>query len=197
MAPFAEVAAAALAGVPLGSTTSVSLGSTPQPFLATPLGHGYLEAGPEPAPISGVTISSNKWVGRAPEGKVLIRAFVPDRVGPLAEAPDDEILATVTAYVSSVLGATAAPELQHVVRWTSAMPKYVVGHRQRGRRVEAALPARVAIAGSALNGVGVPDCIADGRRIGVTWPATPPLTPRSLKPGTRRAARGPDPHADR
>jgi protoporphyrinogen oxidase len=45
------------------------------------------------------------------------------------------------------------------------MPKYVVGHRQVVARVEAALPARVALAGSALNGVGVPDCIADGRRV--------------------------------
>ena len=82
-----------------------------------------------------MTISSNKWVGRAPEGKVLIRAFVPDRVGPLAAAPDDEILARVTEYVSSVLGATVAPELHHVVRWSAAMPKYVVGHRQRAAEV--------------------------------------------------------------
>ena len=67
--------------------------------------------------------------------------------------------------MSSVLGATAAPELQHVVRWSAAMPKYVVGHRQRVAEVEAGLPARVVIAGSALNGVGVPDCIADGRRV--------------------------------
>ena len=90
---------------------------------------------------------------------------MPDRVGPLAAAPDDEILARVTEYVSSVLGATAAPELHHVVRWSAAMPKYVVGHRKRVAQVEAGLPARVVIAGSALNGVGVPDCIADGRRV--------------------------------
>jgi oxygen-dependent protoporphyrinogen oxidase len=163
--PFAPDAAAALAGVPLGSTTSVSLGFDAAAFPSPLVGHGYLEAGPDPAPISGVTISSNKWVGRAPEGKVLIRAFVPDRIGPLAEAPDDEILARVTGYVSSVLGATAAPELKHVVRWKDAMPKYVVGHRMRVARVEAALPDRLAMAGSALNGVGVPDCIADGRRV--------------------------------
>ena len=165
VAPFAGEAAAALGSVPLGSTTSVSLGFDAAAFPAPVVGHGYLEAGPDAAPISGVTISSNKWVRRAPEGKVLIRTFVPDRVGSLAEAPDDEILARVTGHVSSVLGATGAPELQHVVRWTAAMPKYVVGHPQRVAQVEAALPSRIAIAGSALNGVGVPDCIADGRRV--------------------------------
>jgi protoporphyrinogen/coproporphyrinogen III oxidase len=165
VAPFANDAAAALGAVPLGSTTSVNLGFDASAFPSPLVGHGFLEAGPDPAPISGVTISSNKWVGRAPEGKVLIRAFVPDRVGPLAEADDDEILTRVTGYVSSVLGATADPELRHVVRWGAAMPKYVVGHRQRVAEVEAALPSRIAIAGSALNGVGVPDCIADGRRV--------------------------------
>jgi protoporphyrinogen/coproporphyrinogen III oxidase len=165
VAPFADDAAAALAGVPLGSTTSVSLGFDAASFSEPLVGHGYLEAGPDPAPISGITISSNKWVGRAPEGKVLVRAFVPDRVGPLAAAPDEVILAAVTQYVAGVLGATSPPELQHVVRWTSAMPKYVVGHRTRVARVEAGLPPRVVIAGSALNGVGIPDCIADGRRV--------------------------------
>jgi oxygen-dependent protoporphyrinogen oxidase len=44
------------------------------------------------------------------------------------------------------------------------MPKYTVGHLNRVKTVEEALqntPWRVA--GSALHGVGVPDCIADGR----------------------------------
>lgn len=164
VAPFADDAGAALAGVPQGSTTSVSVGFDVAAFPTPVLGHGYLEAGPDPAPISGVTVSSNKWAGRAPEGKVLIRAFVPDRVGALAEAPDDVIVSTVTEYVSAVLGAAAPPQLQHVVRWNASMPKYVVGHRQLAARVETGLPARVLMAGSALNGVGVPDCIADGRR---------------------------------
>jgi oxygen-dependent protoporphyrinogen oxidase len=90
---------------------------------------------------------------------------VPDRVGLLASAPDEEVLAAVTRYVSDVFGATAPPHLQHVVRWRTAMPKYVVGHRLRAARVDADLPSGVAVAGSAINGVGVPDCIADGRRV--------------------------------
>jgi oxygen-dependent protoporphyrinogen oxidase len=165
VAPFAADAAAALTEVPLGSTTCVTLGFETDAFAQPLLGHGYLEAGPDPAPISAVTISSNKWAGRAPDGKVLLRAFVPDRVGLLASAPDEEVLAAVTRYVSDVFGATAPPHLQHVVRWRTAMPKYVVGHRLRAARVDADLPSGVAVAGSAINGVGVPDCIADGRRV--------------------------------
>jgi oxygen-dependent protoporphyrinogen oxidase len=181
VAPFAVDAAAALTEVPLGSTTSVTLGFDADAFAQPLLGHGYLEAGPGPAPISAVTISSNKWAGRAPDGKVLLRAFVPDRVGPLAGAPDDEVLAAVTGYVSDVFGATRAPQLQHVVRWLAAMPKYVVGHRLRAARVDADLPGAVAVAGSAINGVGVPDCIADGRRVArdVLGLAKAPAPPRT------------------
>lgn len=163
--PFAPTAAEALSAIPLGSTASVTLGYDAAALPQAPRGHGFLEAGPGPAPISGVTLSSNKWAGRAPEGRVLVRAFVPESVGPLAAAPDAEILATVTAHVGGVLGATTSPTLQHVVRWVGAMPKYVVGHRQRVATIEAELDGPVRLAGSALNGVGIPDCIADGRRV--------------------------------
>lgn len=165
VAPFAAEAAAELAAIPLSSTSTVSLGFAAAAFPAPLVGHGYLEAGPDRPPISAITISSNKWAGRAPAGSVLVRAFVPDRVGPLASAPDDELLTAVTGYVSAILGATAAPTMRHIVRWPGAMPKYVVGHRDRVARIEADLSGSVRVAGSALNGVGLSDCIADGRRV--------------------------------
>lgn len=163
--PLTPDAARDLAALPQGSTTSVTLGFSSTDFAEPPTGHGYLEAGPDPAPVSGVTLTSNKWADRAPEGTVLVRAFVPDRVGSLAHASDPEVVTTVTAHVRAVLGATAEPHLRHIVRWRVAMPKYVVGHRARTARIETALPAGVALAGSALHGVGLPDCIADGRRL--------------------------------
>ncbi len=165
VAPFAQVAATELAGIPLGTTSSISLGFDASAFPVPLAGHGYLEAGPDRPPISGITISSNKWVDRAPVGSVLVRAFVPDRVGALAQAPDAQVLAAVTGYVSAILGATGAPTMRHIVRWPGAMPKYVVGHRDRVARIEAELSGSVRVAGSALNGVGLPDCIADGRRV--------------------------------
>ncbi|MFZ1410164.1 MAG: protoporphyrinogen oxidase, partial [Micropruina sp.] len=56
--------------------------------------------------------------------------------------------------------------LTRITRWSGVMPKYVVGHLTTVAAVEAALAERPTwrIAGSALRGVGVPDCIADGRR---------------------------------
>ncbi|MGB8021872.1 MAG: protoporphyrinogen oxidase [Candidatus Nanopelagicales bacterium] len=159
-------AASGLRSIPHRSTAVVTLGFHAEAFRDAPIGHGYLEAGPQWAPVSGVTLSSNKWAGRAPQGVVLLRAFVPDRVGPLGDDTDERILEAVVDHIGKVLGAPD-PHLRHIVRWRDCMPSYVVGHRQRVLAVERALrlvgPVRVA--GSAVNGVGVPDCIADGRRV--------------------------------
>ncbi len=155
-------AAAALAAIPVASTTVVTLAYAADAFPGPVTSHGWLEAGA--APVSGITISSAKWESRAPEGEVLIRAFVPDRVGAVSKASDDELLSAVQAHVGSVLGASRAPITTWVHRWRHVMPKYTVGHLARVATVDHALemsPWRVA--GSALHGVGVPDCIADGR----------------------------------
>ncbi len=157
-------AADALAEVPLATSNVINLGYRASAFPAPVTTHGWLEA--QDAPISGVTVSSAKWAGRAASDQVLIRAFVPERLGRIATADSDELLATVIAHVGTVLGATEAPFLTRLTRWRSVMPKYTVGHLDRIATAEAALAALPTwrIAGSALRGVGVPDCIADGRR---------------------------------
>ncbi len=175
----APAAATALRQIPHSSTTVVTLGypkgafdghpptvaaRQPEEPAGAPTSQGWLEAGE--APISGVTISSNKWANRAPDGFVLLRAFVPERRGPLVMAPDDEVLQVVTGHVADVLGATGTPSLTRVTRWNHAMPKYTVGHLDRVATVESAMSdvPTWQVAGSALHGVGVPECIADGRR---------------------------------
>ncbi|MDO8122601.1 protoporphyrinogen oxidase [Isoptericola sp. b490] len=166
LAEIAPDAARTLRQVRYGSTRSVHLAYDEDAFDTPPTGHGYLEAGPERTPVTGVTLASRKWPGRAPDGSVLVRAFVPDRVGAAASLGDDDLLDTVAAHVGRVLGATRSPRLRHLVRWTDAMPTYTVGHRSRARSVSDALAhTPVRVAGSALNGVGVPDCITDGRRL--------------------------------
>jgi oxygen-dependent protoporphyrinogen oxidase len=51
-----------------------------------------------------------------------------------------------------------------VNRWPAAMPQYHVGHLERVARIEreTAAISGFAIAGAALRGVGIPDCIAAG-----------------------------------
>jgi oxygen-dependent protoporphyrinogen oxidase len=50
-----------------------------------------------------------------------------------------------------------------VTRWGGGLPQYAVGHLDRVRRIRAALPAGVAVAGAAYDGVGVPAVIRSGQ----------------------------------
>ena len=173
-------AAAALAAIPLATTNVVTLAYSADAFAEPVTSHGWLEAGG--APVSGVTVSSAKWAGRAPAGDVLVRAFVPDTVGAMARASEDEVVAAVTAHVTQNLGATRPPTRTWITRWDSLMPKFTVGHVDRVRAAEAALaPTPWRVAGSALHGVGVPDCIADGR-----LQAQAALTQATVLHGVRR-----------
>lgn len=190
LAGLAPEAAAALRAVSHGSTSAVHLAFEASALDGRPVGHGYLEAGPDRPPISAVTVISAKWADRAPAGTVLVRAFVPGRVGPAAALPDDALVGAVTAHVRRTLGATAEPVLRHLVRWPGAMPTYTVGHLGRVAAVERALAgARVQVAGSALHGVGLPDCIADGRRVAAALAAAVgPPRDAGRAPGTQPAA---------
>jgi oxygen-dependent protoporphyrinogen oxidase len=164
LAEPAPRSSAALAQVPLATSTVVTLAYPATAFDGPVTSHGWLEA--DAAPISGITVSSAKWAGRARADTVLIRAFVPERLGPIALAGDAELLAAVTGHIGSVLSIREEPSLTRIARWPAMMPKYTVGHLDRVAAADAGLAHLPGwrLAGSALRGVGVPDCIADGRR---------------------------------
>lgn len=165
LAEAAPAAAAALDEIPLASTTVVSLGFRVADFDRVPDSQGWLVA--DPGPISGVTTSSVKFAGRAPHGQVLVRVFVPDKRGPLTNAPDERLLAAVLDHVRPRLGVHGEPTLTRIDRWHAVMPKYTVGHLDRAATVDGELARHHptwAVAGSALHGVGLPECVADGRR---------------------------------
>jgi oxygen-dependent protoporphyrinogen oxidase len=151
-----------LATIPHGSTAVVSLAYEAERFERPPAGHGFVVAAGENLGISACTVSSAKWAGRAPEGTVLLRAFVPD--GPLLAGSDDELAALARRDVERTLGAHGEPVLVRVARWNGAMPRYTVGHLQRLAAIEMVLadePA-VVVAGAAYRGVGIPDCVSQG-----------------------------------
>jgi oxygen-dependent protoporphyrinogen oxidase len=64
------------------------------------------------------------------------------------------------------MGLRAKPTDVQVVRWEQAFPQYPPGHQARMADASAALAAAtptVAMAGAAINGVGIPACIGSGR----------------------------------
>jgi oxygen-dependent protoporphyrinogen oxidase len=82
----------------------------------------------------------------------------------LVERDDAALIAIVRSELARYLGLRGEPVLARVDRWRRAMPQYDVGHRERVRAIEervATLP-RLALAGNAYQGVGIPDCVRSG-----------------------------------
>jgi oxygen-dependent protoporphyrinogen oxidase len=121
--------------------------------------------------ITACTWVSSKWENRAPEGAILLRAFLGGAADPdVAALPDASVVAIAVRDVVHVLGITGEPTLARVHRWTKAGAQHIVGHRARLERIEqglAKLPG-VFVAGSGFRAIGIPDCVADGRAAGTT-----------------------------
>lgn len=164
LAPLAPGAASLLEGIRHVSTAVVTLGYRAREI--PPLdGHGFVVARDQPSAITACTWTSAKWPGRAPEGFALIRAHMGSAVRPLdPEACDAQLIGGAREALATAMGLTAEPVLVQVARWPDAIPQYDVGHRERIDRVmmDVARSPRLAVAGAALRGSGLPDCIGQG-----------------------------------
>lgn len=113
---------------------------------------------------NALTFTSSKFDRRAPEGYALIRYFFGGARTPhLMEANDAAIVATAQREVQALLGVAAAPCFHRVVRWWDAQPQYDVGHLARMAAIHATLPPTVQLIGTAYGGVGIPDCVRQGK----------------------------------
>ena len=165
----APVAVAAVGGVELASSVVVALAYRERDVAGLPAGSGVLIAAGEPLASKAFTYSSNKWPHLAPgstDGLVRLRASL-GRAGDetTLQVPDGELVARVRADLYELTGVGADPVAVHVQRWGGGLPQYGVGHGERVARLErsvADLPG-LEIAGSLLNGVGVPACIGTAR----------------------------------
>ncbi len=130
-------------------------------------GFGVLIPEVEQRSIIALTWASTKFPHRAPDGLVLLRAFLGGyRNEALAHAPEDDLLGMVRRDLSSIMGIRAEPVLHKLYRWPHANPQYDVGHLDLVARIEseaARLPG-LHLAGSSYRGVGIPDCIASARQ---------------------------------
>lgn len=115
--------------------------------------------------VLAVSFTSRKFPGRAPDGHVLLRTFVGGALQSELNGLDDSgILDIVRDELSVMLGVRWNPDFAVALRHTLAMPQYHVGHLEIVARIEATLSAcrGLALAGSYLRGVGIPDSIGSG-----------------------------------
>ncbi len=133
------------------------------PGTDTPALSGVLVAPSERRTVKAVTFVGRKW-GHAPDAPVVVRASV-GRYGQEADLqrPDVELAGVAAAEVGAIAGLRGRPVASRVSRWGGALPQYAPGHRQRVAALRATLPAGIAVAGAAYDGVGIPACIRSGQ----------------------------------
>ena len=112
-----------------------------------------------------ISFSSNKFSGRAPDGKLLLRFFIGGALQEeLVDLPDNDLAKIALDQFETSIGCRPSPEFQSVFRWKNTMPQYHVGHLKRVERIET-LVAKIdglELAGKSYRGVGIPACIASG-----------------------------------
>lgn len=167
--PLAPGPAGFLADVAFASTATILLGYRRADVAHDLAGYGFVVPRTEGLRTSAVTFVSTKLPDRAPEGHVLLRAFVGGVRDPNALKLDDETLVgDVISELVPLLGVSGAPVLRRVFRWPSATPQLDVGHLEKLAAVEAEVATipGLFLAGAGLRVTGIPDCIGDGTRAG-------------------------------
>jgi oxygen-dependent protoporphyrinogen oxidase len=115
--------------------------------------------------LIAASFSSNKFAGRAPEGKVLIRCFVGGALqSELVDLSDSDLVRLAGAELDQLIGITGEPELSRVYRWRNTMPQYHVGHLERIDELtqEFVQLKGLELAGNSYSGVGIPVCLDSG-----------------------------------
>lgn len=167
LAAMVPEAARLLGGIRFASTATVLLGY-PRRQVRHPLdGYGFVCAAGE-GRLGACTFLSTKLPERAPAEHVLLRAFVGGVGDPQALALDDPALvALAVGELTGVLGLAGPPVLIRIYRWPDGIPQMEVGHHHRLARLEDALAPfpGLFVTGAGLRGAGIPDAVADARRV--------------------------------
>ncbi|HET9661764.1 MAG TPA: protoporphyrinogen oxidase [Thermomicrobiales bacterium] len=123
-------------------------------------GYGLVVPHREGVPFNAITVMSRKYAGRAPDGWSLMRFFFGGFRSPQTLQLDDTaLLEAARAFAATAVGATGAPELVRIARWTQGSPVYQVGHLETVAALEACLPPGLFVTGAPFRGPGIPDVV--------------------------------------
>ena len=155
-----------LEGIPYGSIGTLNLVLRRDQVRHPLNGMGFVVPAIEGRRLLACSFSSTKFADRAPEGRVLLRAFFKEAAGFETAAGPGEEIEPILAELRAILGIQGEPEASLLAWHPGAMPQYQVGHLERVARLEEganALP-NFALAGSGYRGVGIPDCVASANQ---------------------------------
>ncbi|MGC9666548.1 protoporphyrinogen oxidase [Planosporangium sp. 12N6] len=162
---LADVAPDAGALVGVLDYASVALVTLALPETDLPELSGLLVPATEGYAVKAATFFDRKWAHLRRPGLTLVRTSL-GRYGDerVLQRDDADLAALAHAELGTLLGRPLpAPVGARVQRWGGALPQYTPGHLDRVAAVRAGLPATVAVAGAAYDGVGIPACIRSGQ----------------------------------
>lgn len=136
--------------------------------IAHPLdGFGFLTPEVERRRVLGVIFSSSVFPDRAPEGHVLLTAFVGGTRDPdFVQSDSQTLTARVLDDLRTLLGTRGEPTFRAVQVWPKAIPQYVLGYgrfKDVANETERSNPGLV-LAGTYRDGVSLADAIGSGER---------------------------------
>ena len=154
-----------LAGIKSTSCAIVAMGidrsELPEDFKGFGIIYPHIDGGSTIA----ISFASNKFAGRAPDGKLLLRFFIGGAMQEnLVDLPDAKLIELALGQFEASFGCRPKPEFEQVYRWKKTMPQYHVGHLDRVARIEShtARISGLELAGKSYRGVGIPACILSG-----------------------------------
>lgn len=164
LADYAGEAARALAQAVTSSSVTVELAYVRDAIAHALDGSGFVVA--ESAQQEGLracTFTSSKFEGRAPKGRVSLRAFFRPSDADIASLDDAAWIARAARGVARVLPVSGDALRAWVSRWPRALPVFDAAHRSRVAALESALAgSAVVLAGSAFHGSGIDAAVRSG-----------------------------------
>lgn len=116
-------------------------------------------------PVIASSFSSNKFPGRSPAGKVLVRSFIGGALNaPLVDLSDEKLSGLALQELRETVQLSGDAEWSKVFRWRNCMPQYTLGHLGRVAKIDSMVEklSGLQLAGNSYRGVGIPACIQSG-----------------------------------
>lgn len=153
--------------IPYVSVANIALAFDRKDITHPLEGSGFVVPRKEGRTITACSWISSKWLHTAPEGKILLRAYV----GHLGSQEwvhysDEQLLSKVRKDLLDIMDIAAEPTFYEITRWHQSMPQYPVGHVEQLKVLREELFSQkpgLFLCGAGYQGVGIPDCVQQGK----------------------------------
>lgn len=152
------------------SLISIYMGFTIPDSLLPADGTGYITSEESDLTCNACTWTSRKWSHTSENNMLLVRLFYKSSspaYEELKNLSEQELVKVALSDIERSLGITSEAVSSQVTKWQDNMPNYSLKHHQSveklEQRLDQAFPG-IFLAGCSYYGVGIPDCIANGKK---------------------------------